>query len=521
MRTFFLAKRGMPFSNVSLTDNGFVYMDFNLDGHDGWIFDEQVMNNVARTYNLNVTNITPTTVDGLEVVSVSVTGSGGGTIQRPRPEPAPERVAPAPAPAAVAPAPAPAAVAPAPVVAAPTPTPATEEVTLREVVTETAAAAPSEAASKYPTIAHTFDMSQFEEHLGKKILLHPIPDGQYIKPVKDDYYHIWVYATPEPNKKPDQAASRMLFNQRWSHEVMSFSPSKKGTVINDDAANPVAELVGNNLYVLHHLRYLDSPRRPDHRVLQSLIIKSILGEEKYATMVREINFNQIRDSFSEFCKKMEYKKYDEVKNSVATLRTQHSELSEKLVRTTRELKIAERDLIAYNSDIEKQMGIYHREFDRIKDNPKVINLEITDTEIIVTTVHLTCENPNTKVIHSMGQYRIKINMTPQHFGVNLENLTRKVSNKHHPHSDEHGKPCVGNFGEVLHQLVLANEYSALVIMSIKFIESVTPEDSWGATIKSWPVDPSSPDPNAKKKKVKSESSEEVTLRTVGEDPAEG
>lgn len=465
MRNFFVQSRGLSFTEVSLQSNNIIFIPFNYDGHAGWLFDENAMNTVCQTFNVHIADTRTTTMDGLELAILQARGAETARETVVRAEP----VTPAPAPEEVA--------------------------TLTTVVEEVAA--PS-------TTSVGIDMSSFEEHLGKKILIHNV-EGTYVKPIKDDNYHIWIYATPDSkNPKPEANAPRILFNLRWSREFHSFAPSGKGTIITDDAANPMAELVNdNNLYVLHPLRYIENVRRPDFRVLQALIIKTIMGDDKYIELIRNFTFDQAKTPFTEFCKKMEFRRLDELKSSVATLKTKVAEIGGQYVKLSNDLKGSERELIMYTNDAEKQVGSYLREFERIKNNPKVTNLEISDHEIIVTTVPLTCEDPRNGAIHSMGQYRIKINMggpnAPQSFGLNLENLTRKIDNKSHPHTHEDGKPCMGNFNEVLPSLVMANEYSALVIMSIKFIESVETNDQWGKTIVKWPIDPSSPvDPTKKK-----------------------
>ena len=451
MRNFFVPKRGLNFSEVSLGENRISFMPYNIDGHDGWIFDEATMNNVCRLYNLTIQDTHTTTIDGL-VRAIVASAQTEAEVAA-----------------------------------------AAEVATLATV---------EETVPVHQVSDINMNLAVFEEKIGKKILVHVLPEPTHIKPIKDDNFHIWMYATPDAKKKPDQPGPRLLFDLRWSHELYSFSPSSKGTIITDLAGSPVAELVnGNNLYVLHHLRYIDNPRKPDFKVLQNLIIKVTMGDEEWSKMARQFNFDQIKDNFTEFCKKMEFKRFDEIKNSVTQLKLKVAETGAALFNYTRDLKCAEREMVMYTSESDKQVAAYHREFDRIRANPKVINLEITDQDIIASTVPLICEDPRNGALYSMGQYRLKINMSPNNFGLHIENLTRKIDRKSHPHVAEDGKPCMGNFNEAFQPLVNANEYSSLIIMAIKFIESCQPEDQWGATIIKWPLDPSSPyDPNEKDEK---------------------
>lgn len=347
--------------------------------------------------------------------------------------------------------------------------------------------APSEPESTlYSNVNHGLDLSSLEEKIGRKILIHRIPRSYVIEPVNDLDYHVWLFATPVKTNKANEA-KRSIFGKRWSREDYPLVPSDKSQIITDFEDKPVAEYLDNNLYVYYNLKYLDDGDN-DAEVLKLIIVKAIYGDEDFAKFIREENFRTKKKEFTDFCAKMEYRRKESIKSRVEELRNEIADFSEKFVNASRELRIVERDLVNYENLVNGALPEYEREFARVRNISKVLSFELGDQQIVVTTVPLTCVDPRNDKVHAMGSYRITIRLNNR-FGIRFENLTRQVGGKPHPHSDGDGAPCLGNFNEVLPQLVMQNQFATIIIMAIKFLESVNTDDAWGDRIKDWPVDP--------------------------------
>ncbi|MFA5490968.1 MAG: hypothetical protein WC284_17455, partial [Candidimonas sp.] len=132
-------------------------------------------------------------------------------------------------------------------------------------------------------------------------------------------------------------------------------------------------------------------------------------------------------------------------------------------------------------------------------------------KLTVMTEHLYCENPKTHILHDMGEYKIDISLA-RDFGITWNNKTRKINGKSHPHVDESGRACMGNFAETVPSLIAKNELVPLIIMCLRFIESVNVNDAWGEQIRNWPEAKDADGnkiktPDAKKSKSKKEAVE--------------
>ena len=69
----------------------------------------------------------------------------------------------------------------------------------------------------------------------------------------------------------------------------------------------------------------------------------------------------------------------------------------------------------------------------------------------------------------------------------MYNLTRKINDKHHPHVDSDGVPCLGNIAKAIPDYMAGYEFSVVAMLCIEFLKTADPNDGWGATVKDWPV----------------------------------
>ena len=345
-------------------------------------------------------------------------------------------------------------------------------------------------------IKSIMDITPYETFFEKPIKVFKV-NGVAFNPIPNEFFNIYIHSSPNlVQMRPTYWAKTTLFEKRWTRGDSSFFPIGEGKYIYDYTRTPVAQLIEDNLYIFHNLRHFENSNRADAKVLMLLLRAmydrnerpNIISKEEQSLSKEEL-FNKKRNDFVDFCKDMEFKKQAYLQSDVNSHQNMVKRLSAQLIEASRNLREAERALVHYKSDIEEQIEVYKREFDRIKNISKVFNVAFDKNGRIISvmTDDLFCENPKTKLLHYLGKYNIKINMSQQYSQIQFLNLTRTIGGKHHPHVTSNGSACLGNFSEAMPQLVGRNEFAILITMAIKFLESVNVEDSWGSTIVNWPL----------------------------------
>ena len=136
------------------------------------------------------------------------------------------------------------------------------------------------------------------------------------------------------------------------------------------------------------------------------------------------------------------------------------------------------------------------EIEELLNSPFVKNIRYDRSRLSlkINTTFLFFVNPNTRVVHQLGEIEITINL--QDFSFTFDNKSMKFQGGFsHPHVNS-GRPCLGNFGAGLLDLMLEGRINTLVTMLITFLQSCNPRDEWGKNCVYWPVeDESKADPS--------------------------
>ena len=122
-------------------------------------------------------------------------------------------------------------------------------------------------------------LAPYEAKLKKKIEIHTIPkSNEYTNhaPIIDDKFHVWIFFSPVPGIEPQHDASQWLFNNKWSHGVVSFSPwninKDPKLIMIDPDKNPIGEFVTpDNFYIYHKLHHIKYETAPDFKVLECIL----------------------------------------------------------------------------------------------------------------------------------------------------------------------------------------------------------------------------------------------------------
>lgn len=260
-----------------------------------------------------------------------------------------------------------------------------------------------------------------------------------------------------------------LWGQPLLQQGKAATPSGCGIPIFSAEGFPVAELLGNNLYVLADLIQYGSTT--------GIALLTKLFWEVRQQLIR--NLQQANGHRANF----------------ASLDLQHSARSGLDARQAeREFRTAlkwsqslQGKLLKLQTSSEDAFG---PEFDQLCNMDKVLKVRLTDSRLVVTTDTLFCVDPRSKKLHEIGAFKITIGFWSE--SPHWENLTRTIetntsrSPMHAPHISQ-ATACLGNTGDRFARLISGGYFADAVEMAIAFIETVNTDDLWGAEINKWPV----------------------------------
>jgi hypothetical protein len=161
-----------------------------------------------------------------------------------------------------------------------------------------------------------------------------------------------------------------------------------------------------------------------------------------------------------------------------------------LVQARHDLKALEDKMAAIQQRVDWNDEQFGAEFDRMLAHPRIKDVQIDGNRLVVMTHTLCCRNPETQVLHEIGEFRIEIPLTGAAAQVKWNNLSRTVaggSGSHDaPHIPKGSSPCYGNTGETFRSLLADFQYAEAAYLAIEFVESVNITDPWGRRLVNWP-----------------------------------
>jgi len=340
-------------------------------------------------------------------------------------------------------------------------------------------------------------LSEFLPALGKNAVLH-VPHNKFQKPFSDEKFHVLLWSSPRNTDDRMHTPSEM-FGINVNCRDGSFSPSEKGVSIVDETGWPVAELLGENLYIHHDICNdgTDNEIKIFRRILEEMIATKTMSPEEKAkrqAKVEEERQKRSRDLYINECSARLEKTLQGTRETIANGDSKIREYSETLTKVIREVNGARRKLEQLTSCSGGELEKYGREYDKLLTLPKVKSIEVLSGVIKVFTETLYCIDPRTNNLHDIGAFRIEIFTNGANNGVKWINLTRQViaydgKKMHAPHIFPEGKACFGNTAEIFPDLIANYEFAAVAMVAIQFIETVNIDDSAGKYVDRWPLAP--------------------------------
>lgn len=314
----------------------------------------------------------------------------------------------------------------------------------------------------------------------------------------------------------DTAASELPL---WHDE--DSSAFRNDTInIRDSRSNRIANLTGNNLYILYPIYDPGMENGPAvlRRILEEVVPYRLSENERAALLeTREaerqervrieneervaaaraaelaridrirtdgaVKRDQSREAYIKACSRRFENVIKETREAIVKCERDAAQLQIQLVALIRQSNGAKRKLQQMESAGAQSQAEYVVEFEKLFSVPHVIDVRDENGSIVVYTDIINCQDPRTSKYHEIGAFRIEIKKNGSLY---LRNQTRQVGRSYDaPHISD-GSPCLGNMSEVIPQLAGNYEYAALIMIAIQFIESVNLGGEY-QDITNWPL----------------------------------
>jgi len=119
------------------------------------------------------------------------------------------------------------------------------------------------------------------------------------------------------------------------------------------------------------------------------------------------------------------------------------------------------------------------EFDRIRDLPEVVHVDVQDGALAIITRPLEADCGGQR--YRLGAFRVEIQFEGD---VRIANLTDRRGPYEHPHVRQ-GRPCLGNVREGVAKLIGELEFAAAAQVLLDFLQTVNAQD-WRIPVFYWP-----------------------------------
>jgi len=323
-------------------------------------------------------------------------------------------------------------------------------------------------------------------------------NGKNYSPREDGVFHIFFFSSSV--ELAEIAVPKNIWRTTTTCHETARGPSGLDCAIIDEATGyEVAELIGNNLYIHHHLNHsggVYSELAIFSRLLKEVVKKlsqpklSLEEEIKLIQQQAETKRQQVRQAYVATCSvfvsqeavqaKAESEKWDRITK----------DLERQLDVASRELNDARSKIENYSEFRQNELEKFGLEFDKLLSIPQVLEVKIEGNVIKVFTDILYCVDPRTELKHEIGEFRIEITTNDPRDGIRWFNLARKVDTywiqANAPHVDGNGKACLGNAKYLFPPLIQNCEFAVVAMMAIQFVESVNVGDGAGQYVNRWP-----------------------------------
>jgi hypothetical protein len=317
-----------------------------------------------------------------------------------------------------------------------------------------------------------------------------VPHGSHRPPVSDEKFRIFIWATPDGFKRKDMAPTHL-----WGIPVGcrngGYDPSTVGEVIYDEGMNPAAELVGNNLYILHDIVHNGTANELGifERILEEAAKILIDGHDIFSEEYEERMKLIKRKLYIKNCKDGVSGRIEHLQNDIVEYDNKIKNAQENVTCWIKDKRLASATIEGLQKDGGKTAEKAALDYDRILEMKEFTKIEVTSSGVMATTDKMYVEYEGFK--YYVGNYRITLPFR-KNASVKIHNLDpecKKYTDRHgmylfHPHVKSGGDPCLGNIGIGVYKLLGECQYALLLRMLLNFLKSANPA-GWYDSIKLW------------------------------------
>ncbi len=176
-----------------------------------------------------------------------------------------------------------------------------------------------------------------------------------------------------------------------------------------------------------------------------------------------------------------------MRNGLIEKRKEIERLEAKLIQLLRAKLIATRQTKGLTFCDSAQFA---REFDALQSMPKVQEIRVEPRSLSIVTDTLVAVHPNTSDRHSIGRFKITIQMDGHGDSIRwvcLDATTHGcVKNQQAPQVLNSGRAFLSEIKESFAELIASAQFSTVAQLAIEFIEQVNVDEPGGAQISNWP-----------------------------------
>lgn len=125
----------------------------------------------------------------------------------------------------------------------------------------------------------------------------------------------------------------------------------------------------------------------------------------------------------------------------------------------------------------------------IANHPRLSAVYVVGTSLVFVTKEVTFYDEEEEKHYLIGRMRFEINLNMSDTRVRIQNIDRQPGGRHHPHTNEGDRVCLGGYEQTITQNIISGNFDIVVQELINWSHSIDPHDSWGRAITSFPLVP--------------------------------
>lgn len=300
-----------------------------------------------------------------------------------------------------------------------------------------------------------------------------------------------VFWPASPAENPAERQTTRLFGREWTKSVTVLTPSLQGIVIKDEDGLPIAQVVGNSVYVLV-AGLLTGPLADKEsdadellaRLLHEAVAASRISandDEELSKLWRESSESHARN-YVEQCLTRLRRRGTDLEKEIGDCDKQIVRAGQSIhqqLRLKREKAIQLEQLLGQDMLAEEER--LRAEFAALCDSKAILSIEVHDRDICVHTRTVFIDWQGKR--YRIGRFLLRLADDGRISIANVANFATGTP-FHHPHVPDPDRPCFGNVHESLVKLVADRQYASAVTLLFRYLESYNPHNGV-ADIKHW------------------------------------